>query len=695
MSEKIQPSHLERLACVYVRQSSMGQVRYHQESSRRQYELEARAQQLGFREVMVIDEDLGVSGSGTQERRGFGRLLALVCEGRVGGVFALEASRLARNNRDWHHLLDLCVLTDTLVIDHDGVYDPRRMNDRLLLGLKGTMSEFELGLMRQRALEALKETVRRGELLSTPAIGYVRTEDNRVEVTPDRQVQEAVRSVFAKFRELGSARQVLLWYRQEGLPLPTHRLANQGVEVVWRLPVYNRVLSILKNPVYAGAFAYGRTCTRTTIVDGRARKTRGFEVHPDDWEVLIRDHHAGYISWEEYEHNQKQVESNAAMSGKMTRGAAKTGPALLAGLLRCGRCGRKFHVGYTGLGGRVPRYCCRGANINHGIEKCISFGGLSVDAAVARAVLEALRPAGVEASMEAWRELSCREDGKHRSLELAVERARYEAERARRQYDAAEPENRLVAAELETRWNSALEHLAEAEQSLRAATVSEEPVTEAERKRLLELGEDLQQLWDHPAASAQLKKRILRTVVEEIVADIDEERFEIILHLHWAGGVHTRLAVRKNRKGHHGRSTDREVVDLVRELAKVCDDASIAGILNRLGYRTGAGNTWTQGRVMGLRAYQEIPAVDRGADRAWITLEEAADALAVSTHPVRRLIQRGILPARQVVRHAPWIIEKKNLQLPEVCHTIQAIRDGRKVPWTARGQNAFPFLSST
>jgi DNA invertase Pin-like site-specific DNA recombinase len=695
MSEKIQPSHLERVACVYVRQSSMGQVRHHLEGGRRQYELEARARQLGFREVLVIDEDMGVSGAGTQERRGFGRLLALVCEGRVGAVLALEASRLARNNRDWHHLLDLCVLTETLVIDPDGVYDPSRMNDRLLLGLKGTMSEFELGLMRQRALEAFQEMVRRGEVLSTPAVGYVRTEDNRLEMTPDRQVQEAVRGVFAKFRELGSVRQVLLWYRQEGLPLPTHRLVSPGVEVVWRLPVYRRVLSILKNPVYAGAFAYGRTRTRTAVVDGRARKSRGVGVHPEDWAVLIRDHHAGYIGWEEYEENQRQVESNAAMHGKMNRGAAKGGRALLAGLLRCARCGRKFHVAYSGVGGRVPRYSCLAANLSQGAEPCIAFGGLSVDAAVARAVLEALGPAGMGASMDAWRELSSREDGKRKSLELAAQRARYEAERARRQYDAAEPENRLVAAELETRWNAAIERLTEAEAHLRSATAREGPVTEAERRRLLALGEDLTALWDHPAASVQLKKRILRTVIEEIVANIDEGRSEIVLHLHWAGGVHTRLVVAKNRRGHHGKSTDREVVDLVRELAKVCGDASIANILNRLGYRTGAGNTWTQARVLGLRAYQEIPAVDRGPDRSWITLEETAEALGVSAHPVRRLIQRGILPARQVVRHAPWIIERRDLELPEVRHRIQAIRDGHRLPWTAARQSAFPFLSTT
>jgi len=569
------------------------------------------------------------------------------------------------------------------------------MNDRLLLGLKGTMSEFELGLIRQRAQEALKEKVHRGEVLTAPAVGYVRTEDNRLEITPDRQVQEAIRGVFAKFRQLGSVRQVHLWYRQEQMPLPTHGRNQRGVDVVWRLPVYNRVLSILKNPVYAGAFAYGRTCTRTTVADGRARTTRGHHVAQEDWEVLIRDHHAAYITWEEYLENQKQVSSNLARHHLGTRGAPKRGPALLAGLLRCGRCGRKFHVTYNGSSGRVVRYHCRGASINHGTAPCISFAGLSVDQVVADAVLDAVQPAGVEASLEAWGDLTRQEDDKRKAFELAVERARYEAERTRRQYDAVEPENRLVAAELEGRWNVALDRLAEAEGRLCAATVSEDHLTETERQRLLELGEDLQALWDHPEAPVQLKKRILRTVLEEIVADIDEERSRVVLHLHWAGGVHTRLTVAKTRPGRHSRSTDRAVVDVVRELAKVCDDGSVASILNRLGYRTGAGNTWTQARVAGLRWYQKIPAFDRSAKRAWITLREAARELGVSGGPVKRLITQGILPARQVVPYAPWVIERANLELPEVRRAVEAIHEGRKLPRSAPGQNAFPFISTT
>ena len=379
----------------------MHQVHNHRESRRRQYDLTARAGQLGFSDIVVIDEDQGRSGSGAEERPGFGRLLAAVCEGRVGAVLALEASRLARNNRDWHHLIDLCALTGTLVIDDDGVYDPRLLNDRLVLGLKGSMAEFELGILRQRAQEALRQMIARGEVLWEVAVGYARTEDNRIEMSADRQVQQALRGVFARFRAVGSARQVLLWYVQENIPLPCLRNSGRGLEVVWKRPSYKRIHAILTNPIYAGAFCHGRTQTRITVVNGRAKKTHGHHLPMDQWQVLLRDHHAGYITWEEFEANQRQLASNAAMRGDQTTGAARSGAALLAGLLRCARCGRKLHVGYCGSDGRVPRYYCCGGHINHGTEWCISFGGLRVDQAVAAAVLDAVQPLGVQASLQA------------------------------------------------------------------------------------------------------------------------------------------------------------------------------------------------------------------------------------------------------------------------------------------------------
>ena len=629
----------------------------------------------------VIDEDLGVSGTGTKERPGFGRLLAAVCDGRAGAVLALEASRLARNNRDWHHLIDLCVLTETLVIDADGIYDPRVLNDRLLLGLKGTMSEFELGLLRQRAQEAFRQKVGRGEVLFEVPIGYVRTETNGVEMAADRQIQEAIHGVFEQFERLGTVRQVLLWYRQEKIPLCTFERQEGGArQVVWRLPGYNRLLAILTNPIYAGAFAYGRSRTRSKMVEGRARKTAGHWVPMEQWSVLICDHHPSYISWEQFIQNQKQMSENTTKYHGTARGAPKRGPALLAGHLRCARCGRKLHVCYCGQGGRVVRYHCRGGNINHGVASCQSFGGLRPDQAVEAIVLEALQPLGVEAALKAWESSRQEQDLKTKTMASALEKARYEAERVRRQFEAVDPANRLVAGELESRWNARLIDVEQAEQKLRSAQTVQQPVTESERQRLLQLGSDLQSAWAHPATPVTLKKRILRTMIEEIVADVDDTAKEIAFKIHWVGGVHTALRIPKNHTGGHRRAAEREVVDVVRELVQTCSDAAIASILNRLGYRTGAGNTWTETRVSALRRERDIPGHQKLGDESWVTLAGAAKELEVCAGVIRTLVTRKILPAKQVVQKAPWIIKREDLQLAEVQQYIAAVHAGKTVP---------------
>jgi DNA invertase Pin-like site-specific DNA recombinase len=406
MSEKIQPMHTDRDACVYIRQSSMQQVRTRLEGQRRQYDLRERAQTLGFQRVIVIDEDLGRSGTGSVERPGFGRLLTAVCSGTVGAVLALEASRLARNNRDWHHLIDLCAMAGTLVIDHDGVYDPSLLNDRLLLGLKGTMSEFEISLLRQGAMEAHRQKVQRGIVLTQVPVGYVRTEDEGIEKIPDRQVQEAIVGVFHKFRELGSARQVFLWYRDEKLLLPALSRESGHRKVTWIEPIYPRIFGMLKNPTYAGAFVWGRKHTRTSIVGGRAHKTRGHARPPNQWEVVIPEHHEGYITWDEYMRNQQQIRSNAGWNARMgqPQGAARSGPALLAGLLRCGRCGRALQVAYTRSKqhGPLPRYWCSGDRGHQMVRSCITFAGTRVDQEVGGEVLEALRPVGIQAASMRW-----------------------------------------------------------------------------------------------------------------------------------------------------------------------------------------------------------------------------------------------------------------------------------------------------
>ncbi len=374
---KISTEHLARSAYVYVRQSTADQLQHNHESRRRQYALAERARDLGFADVVVIDDDLGISGSGVS-RPGFDRLLAAICRGAVGAVVSIEASRLARNGRDWHTLLEFSALVGSLIIDEDGVYDPRSPNDRLLLGMKGTLSEMELSLLRQRSVEALKLKAARGDLHTTLAVGYVRGPGDRIEQDPDLRIREAIALVFRKFSELCSMRQVLLWLRQEVITLPNVDYGPQGRSVVWKLPTYNTVVHILSNPVYAGAYAFGRTASRVRIEEGRKRIVRGIRRDREQWQVLITEHHEGYIDWETYEHNQRVIADNANMKGEMVRGALRRGEALLTGLLRCGHCGRKLHVAYGGKNGNTSRYHCRGASINHGAGMCISFGSLRI-----------------------------------------------------------------------------------------------------------------------------------------------------------------------------------------------------------------------------------------------------------------------------------------------------------------------------
>jgi DNA invertase Pin-like site-specific DNA recombinase len=681
-SDKITPEHLARTAIVYIRQSTVGQVRHNLESQRRQYELADRARAMGWRQVDVIDEDLGRSGATAATRSGFGRLVASVGLQEVGAVFSLEASRLARNNRDWYQLLDLCALMDTLIVDFDGVYNPRLMNDRLLLGLKGTMSEFELGLIRQRAHEALRQMVQRGALYTTLPIGYVRSEDGRCEKDPDLRIQHAVQSVFEKFAECGSARQVLLWFRGEGIPLPTVAYGTHGREVVWKLPRYGTIHKFLTNPIYAGAYAFGRTETRTRLVGEHPVKIHGYQRAREAWDVLIRDHHAPYISWATYERTQGQLRENARVLGGLTRGPARRGPSLLASLLRCARCGRKLHVAYSGSDGKVLRYACLGGAINHGTGKCIAFGGRAVDAAIERELLTAVEPAAVEAALAALATLEGERDARRTALELAHRQAIYEADRARRQYDAVEPEHRLVAAELENRWDAALQEVQRLDEQLAALSIPAQPLAADERTALMALSEDLPAVWDDPTTDMAMKKRLIRTMIEEILADVDDAQATVTLVIRWAGGCHTRLHVKKHRTGEHRHRTDRDVVDLMRDLAQVAPDRDIASILNRLGMKTGRGNNWTEVRVRAHRSWHGIPAYVPGdlATKSWVTMQDAAAYLGISPMSVRRLIACGIIPAKQIVTHAPWVIERAVLEREEIQRTAGTIKQGRRSP---------------
>jgi DNA invertase Pin-like site-specific DNA recombinase/ribosomal protein L37AE/L43A len=657
---KITAEHLARSAYVYIRQSTADQLIHNRESQRRQYGLADRARQLGWTAVEVIDDDLGRSGGGVS-RPGFERLLAAICSGSVGAVLAIEVSRLARNGRDWHTLIEFCGLVGTIIVDEDGIYDPRNPNDRLLLGMKGTMSELELSLFRQRSQEALKQKARRGALLLCVAAGYVKVGRERLEKTPDKRVREALQLVYSKFIEFQSVRQVNIWLRDEGIELPVKSRKGEAQGIVWKLPTYSIVHHILTNPIYAGAYAFGRTTSRVSVEDGRKRIRRGVHRPMAEWDVFIKDHHEAYITWDAFERNVRMIANNAtAKSSAKARGAVRQGELLLAGLLRCGHCGRKLHVRYSG---KIGRYDCCGARTIHGTKRCISFSGMTIDAAIGKEVLGFLAPLGVDAAVKAIEAQTGEISATQRQLELSLHQARYEVAHARRQYDAVDPANRLVAGELERRWNEALQAVHRLEGEVAAVIARRPPpLGEQERQQLMQLGADLERAWTHPAARAATRKRILRTALNEVIVRRDGAIIQAVLH--WQGGAHTALEVKQRQNS--GRYNSRVLLDtiaLIRNLARLMPDRQIARLLNRSGKTTGNGNSWTEQRVRKFRKHHEIEAYRDGewAERGEITLEAAANIIGTCTMTALRMLRRGDLKGRQVCAGAPWAIKAEDV----------------------------------
>jgi excisionase family DNA binding protein len=660
---KIQKTHLERPAYIYVRQSTMTQVQHNVQSQRCQYALAERARQLGFADVRVIDDDLGRSGSGLVTRRGFEDLLAAVCQGQVGAVFAVEASRLARNGHEWHRLLEFCGIVHTLIIDHDGVYDPTHGNDRLLLGLKGTMSEMEVAAFRQRSQEAVRQMARRGEYYVRIPEGYVHRGAGRLDKDPDEQVRRVLELVFEKFRALGSARQVSLWFRQEGIRLPK-RVSPMGAQIAFVPATPWRVARVVKDPAYAGAYAHGRSRRRVVLEDGRKRQHKEKRPRPEQWEVLILDHHEGYITWAEYLKNQEQLAQNRNALGEAVAGAARGGKGLLAGLMRCGHCGRKMRVRYSG--GRrttvVYYYCVAAEREQVDKQLCRMFGGVTIEQAVVDAFLEALAPLRLEALREATERVKTQRTEKRQHLEMELERARYEAARCARQYHAVEPENRLVARTLEGRWNEALACVRTLEEERAELVEAREMITPEEQERLGCLALDLPRLWNHPSAAFDLKKRMLRTVIKEIVVYVEERTLRVLIH--WQGGQHTELELRKRRPGEHRHASPPETVTLIEQLARRMSDKQVAAQLNRLGIKTAKGHTWTRIRVGNFRQIHNILNYSPGEHQARgeLSLEEVASRLRISYSTVQRLIRRGQLRARQICARGPWIVLAKDVE---------------------------------
>ena len=663
-SVEITPSHLARKAAIYIRQSSPGQVLHNRESQRLQYGLVDRAVSLGWprSQVIMIDDDLGVSGRGQGITRiGFDRLVAEVGLGHIGIVVSIEVSRMARNNRDWYHLLDLCALVDTLIADADGLYHPAAINDRLLLGLKGTISEFELHLIRSRLNGGLWEAARRGALRTHLPIGYEHDREGGIVKVADEAIRETIALIFSRFAELGSARQVTAYLAEQGVLLP-HRPVNEDV-VTWRRPNYAMVHRVLTNPTYAGAYGYGRSKTERRLDDAGHVRSRQVSLPLNEWAVFIADHHEGYIALDVFEANQQRLRANLRTPRGSAGGAVREGAALLQGLLRCGRCGRKMLVTYTGVGRNVVRYTCVQARRLQAAEhECQALGGLRLQERIVDAFLAALAPAGVDATLaalqkteEAWRQ-ECHQ------RELLVERARYEAERAERQFTRVEPENRLVARSLEHAWEERLHDLARCEDELedfrrrRPAPLSPEDAAWLRRA-----GADLKAVWQAPTTTNRDRKHLLRCLISEILVIVDRDRAVADVTIRWTGGASTKLSSALNHVGGHRHATSRQVNDLIRQLAPYYTDEQIAFMLNMKHLRTGFGNSFTRARVGDVRRGLGLPAADPvrlpdSNDPTWMCVNQAAKALGVSPDTIRRWARDGSLEANQVMSQAPWRI---------------------------------------
>jgi DNA invertase Pin-like site-specific DNA recombinase len=688
MSDKISPQHLARKAILYIRQSSTYQVSHNLESQRLQYAMQDRLRHLGWQEIEVVDEDLGRSAAGMVTRAGFERMVADVCLGKVGAVAAREVSRFARNSREWQQLVEVCRVVDTVLIDQDTVYHPRHSNDRLLLGLKGSLNEYELDLLRQRSVEARRAKAHRGELLVMAPVGYVKTGAPHFEKDPDRRVQDAVILVFRKFVERGTVRQTLWWFLEHGVQRP---VPGGPGGTMWKRPTYAMLYRILSNPIYGGTYAYGKT-ERTVHYEQGAPRARIRRRPRARWLALIPYAHEGYVSWEEFERIQQAMTENLRGTGQAS--TATRGASLLAGLLRCRRWGRKLMVWYTGRAPGVLRYSCARGMLDNGEPRCLGFGGVLVDAAMAKEILRVVQPAGVEAAIVAAEEAARQQDDVLHAWQRELEAARYAAQRAQRQYDAADPENRLVADELERRWNQALQRVDEIEQRITQHRQGQPQGVTPTREEFENLAADLEAVWNSPHADVRLKKRLVRTLIQEVIVDVDSEAGEILLVIHWKGGMHTELRLPRRRRGQNRTHTAPEIVAAVRTLAHICSDDVVANALNRSGLLTGHGNRWTRERVTTLRSHHQIPCYDqdRRESEGWLNLTEAAHVLGISPRTLRLAIDRGEIEADHPLAEGPWVLKRSHLETPVVAALVARVRRrGQEGTIPTPGQGTFGF----
>jgi DNA invertase Pin-like site-specific DNA recombinase len=655
MSDKPQATHLERRAIVYLRQSTLRQVHEHHESTARQYALRQRAQELGWpaERIDIIDEDLGQSGTGTAWRSGFQQMAEEVAQGHVGIILALEVSRLTRSSADWQHLLDLCALADVLIADEQAVYTPRDYNDRLLLGLKGTMSEAEQYWMRLRLQGGKLSKARRGELFISPPAGYQWDEAaHRLRLDPDEQVQRAVRLVFERFRIDGSAYGVVRYFARHGLKLPTHHL--EGRKLHWGLPRHKGVLEMLHNPVYAGAYVYGRKEVRRALVHGQLKRRHTTVLPRQAWKVCLRDHHPAYLSWEEFMANQRKLQDNRTLHWPHPHGAAREGAALLQGLVLCGRCGHRMSVHYRGATGS-PFYECRATRmLAEGKPLCWLVAARGIDEAVTRLFLEAVQPPELELGLAVAREVERQAEQLHQQWKLRLERTRYEAQLAERRYKAVDPDNRVVARTLEHEWNDKLRELQDLDSEYQQVLHRQKlELSEEDRARILALAKDLPRVWNAPSTTNAERKNLLRILVQTVtLSPTEQPKHSTRVQVVWVTGAVSDFTLPR-RTGFHTRKNPPEAIELiVRRFQQRKSDAAIVAELNQRGLRSGANLPWNKGTVRRVRSLhglrhrhlapgaQQQPA--RRADGLY-SIHGVAHRFGVSEAIVRYWMKRGWL----------------------------------------------------
>ena len=640
--QKVTSSHLERDAWLYVRQSTLRQVMENTESTERQYALRERAVALGWpiERIHVIDEDLGESGA-SQKREGFRKLTAEVANGSVGVVMGLEVSRLARNSVDWHRLLEICVISNTLILDEDAIYNPAEFNDQLILGIKGTMSVAEMHYLKSRMRGGVLNKAARGELKMALPIGFVYDPLDRVVIDPDVQIQETIHCLFDTFRRTGSACATVRYFRKENILFPARGCgAPQKGEIFWHDLTHKRALTVLRNPRYTGAFVYGRTTSRVGIDGQRIH----INLPQDEWQFLIRDAHPGYIDWDRYEANLAQLRSNAQAFGADRRTPPREGSALIQGIVLCGHCGRKMTVHYHHRNGRqLPTYMCQSEGFETAVEMCQRVPGVGIDQIVGELLVELMVPASLEMTLTVQDELLRRADEADTLRARKVQRASEAVELARQRYMQTHPNNRMVADQLEADWNNALRAHQEAQREYeKQRELDGDQLSEQRRQEILTLASDFARLWHDCETPGRERKRMVRLLIEDVTVFGKHDDTTITLGIRLSGGATRTLKIKRELPAAEKYRTAKTVVTEIDALLDHHTDAEIAEILNQRGLRTGYDLSFNTTRVFGIRLrYQLKSRYQRLREQGLLSVQETAKALGISPSTVRRMRWAG------------------------------------------------------